>query len=273
MKRGVAIEEQIESARKSKPTKSQGAVKPNRVGKFLPPLIPLILVLLAVLIFLILRGEAKADQLNIIFLDLSGSQKVTGYSGKKTEFQKNVRSIEDFIRNNLVPGDELKVVGITESTFSRPNVLLDGTVSREKGAFGENLAREKLRLLNKWKNLDLKPTAKKTDILGAANLAAILFSDRPGKKHLIFFSDMRQCTREMDIETPNQIDCKKALATVTQKGLVPDMQGIQVICLGVHSAKKTPVYWRNLKQFWAAFFHQANAKLVTFTMERRFVHE
>jgi len=243
----------------------------NRVQHAYPQLIPVILIFLALILFLVLRGEARGSDTYIILLDTSRSGDVNDYTAKETEFMKNVNAIEYFIKNDLSPGDELKVVAITECSFSRPYILLDDRISAKKGAFGEVLSREKLRILKQWEKLDLKATAKATDILGAVTLVAILFSQKAGKKHLIILSDMRQCTGELNLETPKQIDFPNTLAKI--ETLIPKLEGVKVTCLGVHSAGKNPIYWLSLKQFWEGYFKNTGAKLITFSMERRYRHE
>ena len=172
------------------------------------------MIMLALILFLVLRGEARGSEDYIMMLDASGSANVNDYTATETEFKKNIIAIERFIRNYISPGDKLKVIAITERSFSRPYILLDARISPKKGAFGEVLSREKLRLLKQWKKLDIEPTAKATDILGALSLAAILFSEKTEKKNLIIFSDMRQCTGELNLETPKKIDSVKTLAGV-----------------------------------------------------------
>jgi len=235
---------------------------------------PLVLIILALIIFFLLRGEAKAEEMHIVFLDTSGSLSVKDYTGKETEFEKNVKAIEYFIRNNIASGDELKVIAITESSFSRPHILLDTQVSPKKGVFGEELARQKVRLLKAYKKLGLKKaTARSTDIFGAINLAAIYFSKKAHRKNLIFFSDMRQCAHKYNLENYDKIDAKGMFTAVERDGLIPDLAGVHVRCLGVHGAGKTPVYWLSLKEFWTLYFNRAKAKTLAFTMERRFHNE
>ena len=228
---------------------------------------------IALAIFILLfRGKAHGAE-NVVFIDISRSVSAEDYTGKQTEFQKNVKGVEDFIRNHISPGDFIKVMAITEATFSRQYVLIDTRISDQKGQFGEVLAQERLRLLKSWNKLDLKPSAEATDVLGALSLAAILFAQSGDKKNLIFFSDMRHCAKELDLERVKKINADKTLAKVEQMGLIPGLQEVRVWCLGVHSAGVTPEYWASLKDFWAKVFNRAGAKLVAFTIERRFQNE
>jgi len=246
----------------------------KKKARFVPYLFaPPVLMAIALAIFLLLfRGKAHGAE-NLVFIDISRSVSAPDYTGKQTEFQKNIKGVEDFIRNHISPGDSVKVMAITESTFSRPYVLIDTRISDQKGQFGERLAQEKLRLLKSWNELNLKPSAEATDVLGALSLAAILFPQTADKKNLIIFSDMRHCAVDINLEKQKKIDADATLAKVKQTGLIAGLQGVRVWCLGVDSAGVTPEYWSSLREFWAKVFNRTGAKLVAFTIERRFQNE
>jgi hypothetical protein len=109
--------------------------------------------------------------------------------------------------------------------------------------------------------------------LGALSLAAILFPQNADKKNLIIFSDMRHCVEGINLEKEKKIDADATLAKVKQTGLIMGLQGVRVWCLGVDSAGVTPEYWSSLREFWAKVFNRTGAKLVAFTIERRFQNE
>jgi Co/Zn/Cd efflux system component len=229
---------------------------------------PLTLLIFSLLFFLLLRGQAKGAETHIL-LDMSKSVAVSDYTGKDTEFSKNIHAIEDFIRHRIAPGDGIKVAGITERSFSRPYVLLNECVDTRKGSFGEILARERLRLLKQWKKFDLKPCARATDIFGAIALSSISFSPQEKEKKLMIYSDMRNCTREVNIEKPERIDGEKVLAQIQKHGLIPQLNGVEVLCLGVHSTGKSLPYFQDLRKFWHQFFRLSKANLKIFSRERR----
>ena len=225
-----------------------------------------------VLFFFGLKGTAKGETL--IFLDLSQSMGVSDYVGKKTEFQENVNGIEFYIQNNISPGESIKVVSITEKSFSNPYVLLERKITSNKGAFGEIIAKDKLNLLNQWRKLGLKPMANSTDLFGAMQLASILFPPQSKDKRLVIFSDMRHYSKTMDLESPDIINVDVMFNEVLRKGLVPSLDGAKVWCLGVHSSGKTPAYWKSLRDFWVKYFRQANVlELKSFSIEGRVNNE
>lgn len=270
--------EAAERARSEKPAAvlshpSLHAVEKKK-ARFVPYLFaPPVMMAIALAIFVLLfRGKAHGAE-HIVFIDISKSVSAPDYTGRHTEFQKNLKGVEDFFRDHISPGDSIKVMAITESTFSRPYVLIDTRISDQKGQFGERLAQEKLRLLKSWNALNLKPSAEATDVLGALSLAAILFTQNAEKKNLVLFSDMRHCGADINLEKPKKIGTEATLAKVEQLGLIPVLQGVRVWCLGVDSAGVAPEYWASLKEFWAKVFNRAGAKLVTFTIDRRFQNE
>ncbi|MDY6988921.1 MAG: hypothetical protein SWQ30_12795 [Thermodesulfobacteriota bacterium] len=246
-----------------RPTKNWGAVL----------FLPITLIVIAVALFVLFRGTARGCE-HVIQLDMTKSGDTKDYSGQETEYQKNIKAVEDFVQNRVSPGDRLKVLGITECSFARPHILLNTEVSTTKGAFGEGLAREKLRLLRQWRDLAPKqPAAESTDLFGAINLAAMMFSTSRDDKNLIIYSDMRQCNEGFNFERRNKIDLDTTLTKVEEAGLIPNLKGVRVWCLGVHSNGITPGYWQSLKGFWDAYFKKAGAKAFSFSIERRFPDE
>jgi hypothetical protein len=247
--------------------------KANNHGQYVPIILsPLAMILIAMLLyFFVLKGTAHGAEYMVLF-DLSKSVGAEDYRGKQTEFDKNVTGVDDFIRNHILPGDSLKAMGITEASFSRPYPLLDARIGKDKGQFGENLAKERMALLKSWKELNLKPIANATDILGALTLATICLAPG-GDRKLLIFSDMRHNTAEINLEKPKKINADATIAKAEQLGLIPRLQGGKVWCFGVHSAGVTPEYWVSLREFWTKVFHRSGSQLVAYTMERRFQNE
>ena len=178
-----------------------------------------------------LAGVARGE--TVVFLDLSKSAGMAAYSGKETEFQKDLKGIKGFFQNGLKPGERIKLIGIHARSYMDPYIILEAELSSKKGSLGEILAREKLWLLKKLGELDLKPTSDSTDVFGAMHLASALFSSSKDKK-LLIFSDLRHNSRDLDIETPNIIQVDPLLKKVRDRGLIASLDGASVWCLGVH---------------------------------------
>jgi len=231
---------------------------------------PVTLLLIAFLLFVLFTGRARASD-TIIFLDISGSTRATDYKGAETEFDKNLRGIETYLRSHAAPGDSIRVLGLTESSFSKPFMISEAVIPKKKGRFGEVIARARLDLVKNLQGQDLQASAPATDIFGAVSLANILFMGTGAntEKRLLFFSDMRQCTHELNLEGAGEIDVDRAISRVKAMGLIPELTGVSVWCLGVHSSGRSSSYWLSLKNFWIKYFAEARAKVVNYSMERR----
>jgi hypothetical protein len=210
---GLMNEEAEQLRRQANPTEIEKPETESHSSRRLTPLLslPITLIAIAILLFAFLRGNARGDE-HVICLDMTKSVDVKDYSGKESEFQKSTRAIQKFIERHICPGDSIKVLGITEDSFGRPHILLNTDVSTVKGAFGEGLAREKLRLLNDWKaSAPKQPVAESTDLFGAINLAAMMFSTSKQEKNLVIFSDMRQCNDDFNFERQDRLDyCRRS---------------------------------------------------------------
>jgi hypothetical protein len=212
---------------------------------------------------------ALAKGETIAYLDLSRSVEVTDYAGGDTEFQHNFKGVQALIEN-IPRGEPFKVFGITERTFSQPWLLLEGMITTDKGYFGEREAQQRLALIRKWKERSLRPVADATDIFGAAHLAASLFNGNRNRKNLVFFSDMRQNTQELNLEKYSVIDPEAVMRELIQRTPIPSLNNVRVWCLGVHSAGKTPAYWYSLRAFWEKYFQLAKISgLQAFSIEHK----
>ena len=190
---------------------------------------------------------------------MTGSSGVRDYAGKETEFQKDVRGMEKLLQG-MPLGERYRIFGLTGESFSKRHLLLDGKMAKDKGAFGEVIARDRLAAISQLKKQDLKPVADSTDVFGAIHLASILFADVNSKrKNLILFSDMRQYGKGFDFESPSELRPEALLGQVKRQGKLPSLNGVKVWCLGVHASGKTPVYWESLRNFWEQYFKLANA--------------
>ncbi|WP_157067872.1 vWA domain-containing protein, partial [Desulfosarcina cetonica] len=127
-------------------------------------------IVMAIIIFLVPRITRGAEY--IIAIDISKSVAAGDYVGT-SEFDKNMGSIAEVIKR-LDVSDSIKVIAISDHSFTRPQLFMDERISTEKGLFGEIVAKDKVRIEKEWKDLNIKPSASSTDIFGALNFASIL---------------------------------------------------------------------------------------------------
>ena len=133
---------------------------------------PIFVFLVALVIFISLARFGFAGNL-FVLLDLSQSVNSKDYNSKTSDFHKNLQAISRYILE-LESNHFVKVIGITESSFQRPHVLLSGSTPSRSGFFQEKLKKRKLDLYRRWKRVqqNIAPQAKYTDIIGALNLVA-----------------------------------------------------------------------------------------------------
>jgi hypothetical protein len=79
----------------------------------------------------------------------------------------------------------------------------------------------------------------------------------------VIFSDMRQHTAELDLETaaPQFAAQKRGL-------LHPDLSGPDVYALGVDGSGRSTKYWNELKEFWIDYILATKVRLQTYSSIR-----
>lgn len=229
----------------------------------------IVIALLAIAVVLVYVGFSLAGETEcrVILLDLSGSSAAKDRSDRGTEFEKNINTALNIIREQKKSG-RVFVAGITDESFSNPMVILNRRLP-EPGLFGEKLEFEKKRAAKEFQTASkhLKPVSAATDIFGALALAGDLFGQSCQDKRLYILSDMRHAARGIDIENVSLIP----LGTVSkafQRGMVPRLDGVKVFVTGVHTIGKDERYMESLKRFWQAYFKKAGADFQTFSNTR-----
>jgi hypothetical protein len=202
-------------------------------------------------------------------LDFSKSEIGKGYGG--TEHEKDIEAAADVILH-LPPGARVKVLGITDASFSNPLVLLTGQVPSNRGALEFidqiQIAKNKLSSQLRKGAQSVPANFEQTDVLGFLNFASQIFREAPiAKPVLVMFCDLRHSTAPVNIEDVKVIT-PAALAIVEQQHFIPSLKNVDVYVYGVHSGKKDLQYWRSLEAFWTTFFAKSGANLRTFSMLR-----
>lgn len=222
--------------------------------------------------FLLVHGRAVAQDHTtlVIAVDLTQSIAVAG-PDQKTEFQKNIDAVTKLLAQ--VPADSrVTVIGITDRSFAQPDVLLSAAIPSDSGYFGERLKSAQLQLVSAWKTRSAKlvPSFRQTDILGALMLAGEIFEQYPDAKQkmLVIFSDMRQQTRELDLESSSTVPGFDRGRTKETKISIANLGGVHVYALGVDGAGKSFSYWQTLRQFWTEYFRGTGASLESYTVLR-----
>jgi hypothetical protein len=214
------------------------------------------------------RGFAQTRASLVIAVDLTKSVDVRGPDGK-TEFQKNIDAITKQLAQAQADS-RITVIGITDHSFTQPDILLSATIPANPGYFGERLNAARGELVGAWKarSTTLEPRFRETDIIGSLLLAVQILeqqSDAKGKV-LFVYSDMRHHTRELDLETPAVV--ASTAQTVTGCAILSGLRGIEIHVLGADGSGRSIAEWQKLRAFWSECFGSAGATMRTYTVMR-----
>jgi hypothetical protein len=230
-----------------------------------------LLVLVAGVLFITHARAATSPHLNLVVaIDLTKSVAFKGPDGA-TEFQKNVDGVTRVLAG-VPAGAHVSIIGITDHSFAQPYILLSATVPDDPGYFDERLSAARKELARVWKlrSTNLQPRSLSTDILGTMILASQIFDQQPssgGQRVLILFSDMRNHTRELDLESPL---FGSACHTPDKRSnpAPADLHGVQVYALGVDGAGEKTSKWQCLEGFWVEYFRESGAAVADFSVLR-----
>jgi hypothetical protein len=221
--------------------------------------------------YLLAHGVADAQDHTtlVVAVDLTQSVAVAG-PDHKTEFQKNIDAVTKLLAQ-VPASSRVTVIGITDVSFSQPEILLSATIPPDAGYFGERLNSARSELVRAWKmrSTQLQARYRYTDIIGALLLARQILDQHgdSGRKMLVIYSDMRHNTPDMDLESPSTPPTFSRAGTKS-KIAVADLQGVRVYLLGVDGADRQISYWQGLRSFWQAYFLKAGAALRRYSVLR-----
>jgi hypothetical protein len=228
----------------------------------------LLIVVLAVYTCQVGHAAAQGPLDLVIAIDLTESVGVRGPDGK-SEFQKNVDGVSRVL-SQVAANSRVTVIGITDHSFSQPYILLSARTSADPGYFGERLDSGRRQLMRAWKvrSTRLNADFRHTDILGAIRLADQIFAQEPGAsgRTLVIFSDMRQNTTELNLETSPGVE-PPALVTAESSSSL-ELRDAKVFVLGADNAQQSIVYWQTLRTFWESYFQSVKADLRDYSVLR-----
>lgn len=213
---------------------------------------------------------ATPEQLTIVAaIDLSRSVGGTGPDAR-TDFEKNAAGIANLLTQVPV-SSRVVILGITDKSFGQPYILLSARVPDDPGYFGEKLQAAHRQLVALWKHrcAQLQPSFGYTDIIGALLAANQLLEQSPNtsRKTLMVFSDMRQNTADLDLESLRSVP---SFATYEARSKLPvaELRGVSIYVVGADNAGKSITYWQTLKEFWTEYFRRAGANLRGYSVLR-----
>jgi hypothetical protein len=213
------------------------------------------------------NGQAKNAE--VIAIDLSQSVDVAG-PDHKTEFQKNLDAVARLLGD--VPADtHVDVIGITDHSFTQPDILLSAIIPGDPGYFAECLSAARSEMVKAWKarSAKLQPRYRSTDIIGALVLAGQIFDRQPGasKKMLVIYSDMRNSTADLDLESLSPVS-QFEIASEAAMRAPAGLRNVEIYVRGVDGSGKSIGYWQSLRDFWAEVFRKQGAMLSDYSTLR-----
>lgn len=203
-------------------------------------------------------------------------------NGSQAGLSKNVKIIVDvtkstppaqarqyyrFVRNlidRLEAQDRVTVLAITESSFSRPRILLEGSIPTDDRELKPRVLAARDSLAKQWSAIadSLVPRYEVSDVLGAIEYASLLFKGVAGANWLIILSDYRNSTPGFNLEDMEAIEVESSLARLGSAGLIPNLRGVRVVVLGLHTEGKDMRYYESMEAFVRAYVGAAQAELV-----------
>jgi hypothetical protein len=144
-------------------------------------------------------------------------------------------------------------------------------IPEDAGYFGEKLQAARMQLRKAWKDRSgrVEPHFKYTDLIGVLVTASQIFDQAPttSQKKLVIFSDMRQHSSEIDLESTISVP---RLAELKKRSDIPvlRLRDVQVYALGVDGAGKSIAYWQSLMAFWTEYLESGGAAVRTYSVLR-----
>ncbi|MEI9475070.1 MAG: hypothetical protein WCO26_00625 [Deltaproteobacteria bacterium] len=207
---------------------------------------------------------------SIIAKDVTGSR-------PEQEMLEDNKGIVRFIEGRK-PGDAGHATIITEGTFMNPEpeyeVHFRMPAKNKIGYFGEEMKKVKAGVIREFLEKSQKIPKKRpgTSLIDAIFMYAKILREQEAKlKNLIFFSDMRQCSQGINEEAIVKIG-DQVVARLKGDGLIPNMKGIDVWCMGVSPNGLNVFQYQKIENFWRTFFSAAQANLRCYDIGRsRFI--
>ena len=226
------------------------------------------LIILGLTLLAIRPAHAESRLSEVVAIDLTQSVAVPGPDGK-SEFRKNIDGVTHLLAQAHA-GSRITIIGITDHSFAQPYILLSARIPEDTGYFGERLTAARTELARVWgeRSGHLSAHFHQTDILGALELASQIFNQEPdaGERSLVIFSDMRQSTPELDLETAGIVP---TFSTFDKRRVtLPALHNVQVYVLGADGAGRSSAYWQSLRDFWTEYFRSAGAALSSYSVLR-----
>lgn len=151
--------------------------------------------------------------------------------------------------------------------------MFDRTLEAKNDYFGLHVRAAREALGSEWQKASssLPERAKylHTDLLGTLTLLTYFGGLETNRTHLFVLSDLRQSTKELNLEKVDLIPVDETIERLKNAGRIPELRGAKVFLLGVDPIGTSAAYFASLKAFWLRYFEEAGARVVHFSVDRR----
>jgi hypothetical protein len=205
-------------------------------------------------------------------IDVSGS---IGKGGTNDDlFREYLFSVKKLLLTEP-PNSRVWVSVITTESFGSVRSLVKGWTPDAQGVFTDDLNRARNQLAANFeaKSAGLTPTAAGTDIIGALwQMKALLESGSKSSsdavsKSIWIFSDMMNESANFNMPALLPAGPERLIERAKANGLMVPLAGYRVYVVGASPAGLSPQAWNALKAFWALYFREAGAELVSYSAE------
>lgn len=208
----------------------------------------------------------KATRFWIVFVDTSGST---------LHDRGNYNNDLDTLVNQVKPGDRFLVSTIHGKTMINFVPVIDRTVPSYDPIFDNELAyantfaiTKKLLKASIKSPMTTSGQSDKTEILDCFKVAEERFKSWPSKKILVIFSDMLECSSNMDLEkqVPDSAFIEKKLRQLEKEGRIAQLHGVEVIVAGAGgNGTRDSNHYRAVEKFWRAYIAKTGGQLVSYS--------
>jgi len=210
----------------------------RRSSKHVGPLLGLALLATACL-----TPGLSAQPLDVVVgIDLSLTSASRSYDGH-FEHEKNIESAARLV-GMLPAATRFRIAGITDQSFSRPLMLLEGQIPADRGPLEliDRIAVARRAYADQVRRTlrATPPRYRETDLIGFVLVAADLLKVTPAaRKALVILSDMRHSAPPPNIETPAVVPVAAALRTVERQHQIADLRSVDVYVYGAMRRTRT----------------------------------
>jgi len=185
-------------------------------------------------------------------------------------FKAELPEAISFVTTELERTEEACTINIIAITSDKPMIIQQGyVIPEDRSPFKETFYAAKEKLILDWKlaaEEKLKPEGDRSNVFLALWYAALLLEKSNGPKELLVLSDLRHVTKDLDIESVQQVNVDSTLEWVKREGLFPDLRGVRVRFFGVHVQGKSGPgrYFAGLKELYRRYVTEAGGEFADF---------